>query len=470
VSRRRRLILGGALVAVAIAIAAGVYAYNEEKEPIEKRGSATEEFVTTEAEEPQPPPKKKNPRPWPTYSYDVARRHISPYDHRPPYRRLWQIDAHDTLEFPPSIGYGRVYLAQQKGLFFALDAETGKVDWRKKLGRCAASSPTIGKQVVYQSYMHPVACLQGQAGADGFVVAWDADTGRELWRFKSAPIESSPLLKGKRLFVGSWDHGVYALNAKNGKRIWRFEADDEVNTSAAYWKGRIYIASDGGTLYSLSAKTGKLLWSAQSQSRFGSREFWYATPTVAYGRVYIGNTDGTMYVFGAKSGRLLWARPLGSYIYGAAAVYRRKVFVGTYDGRLYALDAATGDTVWNIEAQGAVHSAPTVMDGLVYYAICSSCGSEAQRAVASGLDSTHAVRARDGKRVWRFAGGKYANPVVADEERVYITGRSFQYALAPRGSPAAKADAQASRRRAAGRKKRATKERKRERDDRDRDR
>ena len=429
-----------------IGIGVGVYAYQQEKEPIEKRGSASEEFVTSdEPEPPPPPPKRENPRPWPTYSFDDARTHISPYDHRPPYRRLWQIDAHDTLEFPPSIGYGRVYLAQQKGLFFALDAKTGKVDWKKSNGRCAASSPTIGKNVVYQAYMHRVECLQDQAGADGFLVAWNADTGRELWRFNSEPIESSPLLKGKRLFFGTWDGGVYAINAENGKRIWRFGADDQVNTSAAYSNGRIYIASDGGTLYSLSAKTGKLLWSAQSQSRFGSREFWYATPTVAYGRVYIGNTDGTMYVYGAKSGKLLWARPLGSYIYGAAAVYERKVFVGTYDGQFYALDAATGDTVWQVEAQGAVHGAPTVMDGLVYYAICSTCGSEAQRAVASGLDSTHALRVRDGKRVWRFAAGKYANPIVADSDRVYLTGRSQQFALAPRGSPAAREDARASR-------------------------
>jgi outer membrane protein assembly factor BamB len=440
VSRRRRFIFGGALVAVLVGVAVGVYAYQQEKEPIEKRGSATEEFVATEAPESSPPPaKKQNPRPWPTYGYDDARSHISPYEGRPPFRRLWKIDAHDTLEFPPSVGYGRVYLAQQKGLFFALDAKTGKVDWRKSLGRCAASSPAIGRKVVYQAYMHRVDCLQDQAGADGFLVAWDADSGRELWRFRSAPIESSPLLKGKRLFFGSWDRGIYAINAETGKRIWRFGADDQVNTSAAYWKGRIYIASDGGTLYSLSAKTGKLLWSAQSQSTFGSREFWYATPTVAYGRVYIGNTDGTMYVFGAKSGKLLWARPLGSYVYGAAAVYRRKVFVGTYDGQFYALDAATGDTVWQVDAQGAVHAAPTVMDGLVYYAVCSTCGSEAQRAVASGPDATHALRARDGKRVWRFADGKYANPVVADDERIYITGRAHEYALAPRGSPAARA-------------------------------
>jgi outer membrane protein assembly factor BamB len=159
---------------------------------------------------------------------------------------------------------------------------------------------------------------------------------------------------------------------------------------------------------------------------------------VAYGRVYIGSTDGTMYVYGAKTGNLLWARPLGSYIYGAAAVYRRKVFVGTYDGKFYALDAATGDVRWQIDAQGAVHAAPTVMDGLVYYAICSSCGSEAQRSVARGTDSTHAVRVRDGKRVWRFPGGKYANPVVADKDRIYITGRAHQFALARKGSKVVK--------------------------------
>lgn len=421
--------MGAALLA-AIAVAVGVYAYEKEKEPIEKRGSATEEFVTTEA--PEPAPKPRNPRPWPTYAYDAARQHISPYNERPPFRRLWKIDAHDTLEFPPSVGYGRVYLAQQKGLFFALDAKTGKVDWRKSNGRCAASSPTIGKGVVYQSYMHPVECLQDQAGANGFVVAWDADTGRERWRFRSAPIESSPLLKNGRLYFGTWDHNVYAINAATGRKIWSFAADDQVNTSAAYWRGRIFIASDGGTLYALSARTGRLLWSAQSQSKFGSREFWYATPTVAYGRVYIGNTDGTMYVYGAKSGKLLWARPLGTYIYGAAAVYERRVFVGTYDGKFYALDAATGDTIWQIDARGAVHAAPTVMGGLVYYAVCSSCGSAAARAVARGPDSTYAVRVRDGKVVWRFRDGKYANPVVADTERIYLTGRSHQYGLAPR--------------------------------------
>ena len=427
---RRRLILGAALVA-AVVVAVGIYAYEKEKEPIEKRGSASEEFVTTDEPQP-PPPEKSNPRPWPTYGYNVAREHISPYDHRPPFRRLWKVAAHDTLEFPPSVGYGHVYLAQQKGLFFALDAKTGKVDWRKSLDRCAASSPTVGKGVVYQSYMHPVQCLQDQAGATGFVVAWDAKTGHERWRFKTAPIESSPLLKKRAAVRGQ-------LGPQGACARRRHRPPDGASRPTTRSTPRRPTGTGASSSRPTAAPCtrsarapGGLLWSAQSQSKFGSREFWYATPTIAYGRVYIGNTDGTMYVFGAKSGRLLWARPLGTYIYGGAAVYKRRVFVGTYDGKFYALDAATGDTIWQVSAHGAVHAAPTVMDGLVYYAVCSSCGSAAARAVARGPDSTYAVRASDGKTVWHFGDGKYANPVVADDERIYVTGQSHEYALAPR--------------------------------------
>jgi outer membrane protein assembly factor BamB len=266
------------------------------------------------------------------------------------------------------------------------------------------------------------------------VIAWHAITGRKLWKFDAAPVESSPLLVRRTLYFGSWDRRVYALNARTGRKRWSFEADDEVNTSAAYWRGTVYIASDAGTLYALDARTGKLRWKAQSNASFGSREFFYATPTIAYGRVYIGNTDGTMYVYGARSGKLLWARPLGSYIYGAAAVWRRRVYVGTYDGSFYALDAATGDTRWKVAAPGAVHAAPTVMDGLVYYSICSSCGSEAQRAVKRGPDGTHALDARTGRRVWSFPAGKYAAAVVADEKRVYLTGRAHLFAFEPRAA------------------------------------
>ena len=104
--------------------------------------------------------------------------------------------------------------------------------------------------------------------------------------------------------------------------------------------------------------------------------------------------------------------------------------------RMIAMELAHADA--SIATGFGVHS------GLAMGSILT-CGSEAQRAVAQGRDSTHAVRASDGKRVWSFRDGKYANPVVADEKRMYITGQSHQYAFAPRGSEGAREDAQADR-------------------------
>ena len=429
----RKALVVGALCLVVLGAAGGIW-YWQESKPVEKRGSADEEFDPADAPGAKKPARRRIPVPWPTYGYDIQRTKVSPYGHRPPYRRRWQIDARDTLEFPPSTGYGNVYIAQQKGLFFALDAKTGKPAFKTKdFKRCAASSPTIANGTIYQSYMDFVECGENDPNPTGFLIAMDARTGKEKWRFKGMPIESSPLLKDGILYFGSWDHKIHAIRARNGKEVWSYDTGERVNTSPAYSKGRIFAANQAGNVYGLNAKTGKRVWEASSASSpLGAREFFYASPAVAYGRVFIGNSDGTMFAFGAKTGKTLWARPLGTYIYSAAAVFDRKVYVGTYDGKFFALDAATGDTRWQKEMPSAVHAAPTVMDGLVYVATCATCGSEASRFVKMGVDSTTAFNARTGRQVWRFRAGKYANPVVADQDRVYLTGRSFLYALDPR--------------------------------------
>ena len=102
-------------------------------------------------------------------------------------------------------------------------------------------------------------------------------------------------------------------------------------------------------MYALNARTGKLRWRAESFSRFGNREYFYATPAVAYGRVFLGNTDGTVYAYGAGTGHLLWARQVGTYVYAAPAVWRKTLFVGTWDGYFSALDVRTGAFRWRVQ-------------------------------------------------------------------------------------------------------------------------
>jgi len=439
--RRWKWLVGGLVVLLALLVAAGGFVLSKRGEGGKTiLGSSTEEFVTTaEPDVEQRPQRVVNVEPWPTYGHDDARSHDSPYAHRPPYRDIWMVRTGYYIEFPPAVAYGRVLVPQLRGRLLSVDARTGDVKWRKFFkGYCNAASPAVGGGVWYQPFV-PGPCSYGDRKKQGFVAAIRVAGGKILWRFRGPPSESSPLLRDGTLYFGSWDHRLYALDVtgRKPKVRWTFRGDGELNAAPAYASDTIYIGSVKGSLYAVNAKTGKLRWRARSFKRFlRGREEFYATPTVAYGRVYVGNTDGTVYAFGATTGKLLWARPVGTYVYTAAAVWRRKVYVGTYDGFFLALDAATGNVVWRHDTRGSVHGAPTVMGGLVYFSTCGTCGQKGTRRAEKGPRRTYAVDARNGKQVWSFPDGHYS-PIVADPKRVYLVGSTRVYALVPRTTPKA---------------------------------
>jgi outer membrane protein assembly factor BamB len=423
-----------AVVVLALLVAGGLFAwFRLTARPGEVQGSSTVEFVPTQTPGKRRPEKAVIARPWPTYGYDAARtRDAQQFRVRPPFRRLWRVRSGNLLEYPPVVANGRVFVSHQRGRVFAINAKTGKVIWSKRFRHCSASSPTVADTVVYVTLMQPWPCAREPRDQRGAVIALRARDGKILWRFDgTAAVESSPLLVGNLLYFGSWDRHLYALDVRTQKLRWSFEADDELNSSPAYAGGMVFIGSDGGSVYAVDAETGALRWRAQAFSNFpNGREYFYATPAVAYGRVYIGNTDGTVYAFGASSGHLLWSKHAGTYVYTGAAVWRKTVYVGSYDGNVYAFDAATGDLRWKHAAPASIHGAPSVVDGLVYFATCGTCGHRGSRYAKQGPRLTFALDARTGKRVWTFPDGQYS-PVVADSNRLYLTGRASVYGLQP---------------------------------------
>jgi outer membrane protein assembly factor BamB len=425
-----------AILALGAGTALGTWAWHEDRSRT-VRGSSTEEFVNKLRPNPKgPKPSPLNEEPWPTYGYDPQRTHLAPlaWRLRPPFYGLWKLSAGRSIEFPPSVAYGNLYIPQQKGRFYVVKARSGKRVWVRQFNRCIAASPTIHDGVVYQAVMDSKPCGAHEAGARGFVIAWDAHNGRQLWRFDAGVVESSPLLVGNTLYFGSWDQKLYALTLRGRKRPrvrWTFEADDQIVAAPAYAAGIVYIATSNGSVYGVNARSGRMRWHATSFSRFGRREYFYATPSVAYGRVFIGNADGTVYAFGASTGKLLWARGVGTYVYTAAAIWRKTVYVGTWDGVFVALDARTGDIRWRYDAPASITGAPTVLAGLVYFSTCGHCGVGGLRRVKVGPNKTFALNARNGSLVWRFHAGKYS-PVVSDGLRVYVIGRDKVYAFITR--------------------------------------
>jgi outer membrane protein assembly factor BamB len=412
--RKRWLVAFGLLFCLVAGVAvAGVVVWQDRQPPGSILGSPSVEFVTTEAPGVIVRPEEEVVEvPWPTYKYDNARTNFAAdYHHRPPYRVIWRRPARKLLEFPPVVAYGRLYFANLAGRVYALDAETGKIDWLKKTGRCTAATPAVGDGVIYQPLMDRYPCFPADRDAPGFMLALDAETGRELWRFRAGVVETSPLLIDGTLYFGSWDRKMYAMDVRTRKIRWTFRAGDEIKTAPAYSKGTIYFGAYDNRMYAVDARTGRLRWSASGEANF------YSTPAVAYGRVYVGNTDGRVYAFGAKSGNLLWATSTGSYVYSGPAVWNKTVYVGSHSHRLFALDAGTGAVRWSFEAGSVIPGSPTIMAGIVY---------------TSAVERSYGLDARTGKQVWSFRDGRFT-PVVADRDRVYFVGKNTVYGLEPRG-------------------------------------
>jgi outer membrane protein assembly factor BamB len=414
----KKVLLG---VAAAILVAGGAliaFVLIRQHEGRDVHGSSTVEFVTTNEKPKGPPPGGKIR--WPMYRFDSARLGAPEgilAAVRPPYRPLWYFRARELVEFPPAVGYGRLYFSNSDGTLFAVDTKRVKTRWAFRAGRCTAASPALDDRTVYMSFLNRPPCNATRSGLDGEVVALSADTGKVRWRRRIGPTESSPLVVDGLVYVGDWNGKVYALDGRTGRVRWSYSTGDKVKDAVAYSGGRVYVGSYDHHVYALTARTGKLVWRASAQQRLGTQGRFYSTPAVAYGRVYIGGTDGKVYSFGATSGKLRWSHGTGRYVYASPAVWNRRVYVGSYDGGFYCFDAATGDVHWKFEANGSISGSAVVINGVVYFSTLKN--------------RTYGLDAATGKLLWGFRRGAYA-AVVSDRRRLYLVGYSRIFSLAPK--------------------------------------
>jgi len=232
--------------------------------------------------------------------------------------------------------------------------------------------------------------------------------------------EATPLVADGVLYTTTAWSKVYAFDAKSGGRLWEYDPEvpgqtalsaccDVVNRGPALWKGKVYVGTLDGRLIALDAKTGTLSWSVQTTDV--NRPYTITgAPRVVDGKVLIGNGGGEYGVRGyvsaydADSGDLSWRfyttpNPEGKADGAASdAVFAEKANA-TWFGEAWK-QSGGGGTVWDSIAYDP-------QSDLVYIGVGNgSPWSHLIRSEGKGdnffLSSIVALDPRTGTYVWHY--------------------------------------------------------------------
>ncbi len=202
------------------------------------------------------------------------------------------------------------------GNMVALDARDGHEVWNTRLGRPEAGySVTVAPLVVKNKIIAGPA--GGEYGISGFLSAYDPETGKEIWRFKTVPEPGEP---GHETWAGdSWKHG--------GGSIWTTGSYDPdlnviywgIGNPGPDWNG---VGREGDNLYTssviaLDADTGKLKWHFQftphDEFDFDATQVpvladmdWQGKPRKL---LMFANRNGFFYVLDRVTGEFLLGKP-----------------------------------------------------------------------------------------------------------------------------------------------------------------
>ena len=241
----------------------------------------------------------------------------------------WGINACcDVVNRGVAVYNGKVYVGTLDGRLVALDSATGKPVWETltidKSKRYAISgAPRVAKGKVF------IGNAGSELGVRGYISAYDAETGKQLWRFYTVPgdpaagFENAAMEKAAKTWTGEW------WKLGGGGTVWDGIAyDPETDllffgtANGTPWNASLRSPGGGDNLFissivAVKAETGEYAWHYQTTP--GDEWDYDATNQLVLATLKIDGADrkvvmqasknGVFYVLDRTNGAFISAKP-----------------------------------------------------------------------------------------------------------------------------------------------------------------
>ena len=267
----------------------------------------------------------------------------------------------------------------------------GKQLWKKDLGVLDAgfymvpeaqwetgSSPVIHDGVVI---------IQADVQKGSFLAAFDAATGRELWRAPRAdvPTWGTPtvhVVKGQPQVIVNGMRHAGAYDFKTGKEVWKLSGGGDIPVpTPVVSDGLVYITNAHGSMSPVYAirdtASGDISLAEGASSNTGvawsyTRDGGYMCTPLAYrGLVYIVRYNGILTVYDAKTGERKYQERLagGTSAFTASPVAADgKVYLANEDGQVFVIKAGPAYELVTLNDMGApVLATPAISEGRLLF-------------------------------------------------------------------------------------------------------
>ncbi len=252
---------------------------------------------------------------------------------------------------PVAVRGGSVYAGDEDGTLHCVDAQTGRKRWTHDAGAEVTSGAGFaGEDVLFGSANETLYCL--------------TKDGKKRWTFRveGGPVNPTPATAAGHTFVAGCDSNLHVIDVKTGKETRAVPLGGQVGATAAVGGDVLYVGTMTNDVQAVDWKEGKVLWTFQAENM---PQPFFASVALTDRLVIAASKDKRVYGIDRKTGGQVWSFLTGKRVESSPVVVGKRVYVGSADRNLYVLDRDKGTLIQKLELDGEILGSPAVAGGVL---------------------------------------------------------------------------------------------------------